>query len=194
LSRIAAALNSSDLSHQRDDREPGIVDVDIVRSLGLTAIRRSLGVALLECRNTCAGDSPHDVARIKELTKMVQSVVQRHAMREGVRVSFKGVAAQVVKELILDRCQTCQGRGVLPMRYDGSGFVIDGTERGESSKDADCPTCLGSGRPRRDAEGRARAAGWDSYTRELGEWWERLYSRLCDAEMVAMRHAKNRLR
>lgn len=177
MSRIAAALNSSDLSHKHDDREPGIVHVDVVRSLGLTAIHRSLGVLILEAKEACAGDSPHDAARIRDLIDAVFNCVRKQERRDKLKVDTRAVASLLVKELVLDRCPRCQGRGFLPLAY--------GPEVRDDDRGADCPTCLGSGRARRDFQGRASAAGHPDYNRALKRFYEAVESRLIEAEWSA---------
>lgn len=183
--RIARALHSSDLSHRHLNREPGLVDCDVVRAAGLTGIRRSLGVAIFECKNACAGDNPHDAARVRDLIELVRRAVESQAKRDKLTLHHRNVAAFMVRELVLDRCPRCQGRGFLPLAY-GPDTAVE--ERG-----ADCPTCLGSGRARRDFEGRSRAAGHPDYNAPLKRFWEAVESRLVEAEAAAMRENGSRL-
>lgn len=186
MTRIASALNSTDLSHRHFDREPGLVDCDVVRALGLTAINRSLGVLILECKQSCAGESPHDAARIRELTSAVRKAVHSQATRDKLTVRFQAVAEFIVKEMILDRCPRCQGRGFLPLAY--------GPDTADEERGADCPTCLGSGRARRDFDGRAKAAGHPDYGHALKQFWEAVECRMVEAEAKAARQHRGRLR
>ena len=186
MSSVASALNSSDLSHRHLDREPGVVDCDIVRSLGLVGINRSLGVLIWQCREACAGDSSHDKRRIAELTEAVARAVRKQEGRDKLRVNTRAVAACLVKELILDRCPRCQGRGFLPLAY--------GPEVPDDSRGADCPTCFASGRARRDFQGRASAAGWSDYSFALKRFYEAMEGRLAHAELNAMRRHWLRMR
>ena len=162
------------------------MDVDIVRSLGLTAIHRSLGVLIIEAKEACAGDSPHDAARIRDLIELVRRQVEKQACRDKLRVLHRSVAEQIVKEFVLDRCPRCQGRGFLPLAY--------GPDAPEDERGADCPSCLGSGRARRDFEGRARAAGHPDYNAALKRFWEAVERRMVEAEAAAARQHWGRMR
>lgn len=179
MTRIASALNSDDLTH-----EDQACDVDTVRALGLTAINRPLGVLIIEAMEACAGDGPDSRARIRELTEAVRGLVQAQSARQSIKVNFASVADLIVRELVLDRCSRCGGRGFLPLAYgpDASGDLT-----GE-----DCPTCLGSGRARRDFKGRAKAAGLPDYSRPLDAFWEAVEGRLAEAEMDARWQVKRR--
>lgn len=173
MTRIARALNSSDLTH-----EPFDCDSDVLRATGTTAIYRNLGVLIIEAREGAAGEGAHAVARIKDLQDGLERLVKRLGRRWRVRVDSSGVAVQLTKELVLDRCGSCQGRGVIPMKYDGS--VNDG-----DSWDVDCTVCLGSGAAKRDYHARAKSAGFTEYDDLLSQWWEMVLQRCCDAEISA---------
>lgn len=188
MTRISRALNSDDLSHQEFD-----CDADVLQATGSASIHKNLGVLIIEAKEGCAGDGPHAVARIKDLEIAVEHRCKSLGRRWGVRVDLGGVAAQVVRELILDRCMQCQGRGFIPMKYDGTRMVAVNTED-DGVKDVDCTVCLGSGAARRDYYGRAKSAGWKEYDKRLSEWWEALLQSCCDAEMSARSAIWKRLR
>lgn len=188
MTRLARALNSEDLSHEEFD-----CDVDVLQATGATALRRNLGVLILEAKEGAAGDSSHAVARIKDLEQALERRIKAVAQRWRVRVDVVAVSQMVVRELVLDRCGHCQGRGFIPMRYDGQRMVaVVGDDEG--AKDVECHVCLGSGSARRDFHGRAVAAGWREYTKRLAEWWEAVLQMCCDAEMSARRSIWLRLR
>ena len=183
MSRIASALHSGDLTHHERP-----CDSDTVRALGLTAIHRSLGVLVMEALESCAGDSPHDAARVRDLISAIQPKVQAQARRDKVKVRVWAVAEILTREIILDRCPRCSGRGFLPLQY--------GPEASEELRGEECPSCNGSGRARRDFHGRARAAGHDDYSAALKRFYEALETRLSEAEQAArwfyqLRFARN---
>lgn len=182
MTRLAKALNSSDLSHQEAD-----CDVDVLQSAGLAAITRNLGVVILEAKQGAAGDGPHAVARIKDLEQALAPRVKRLARRWRLRVDVEKVAKKVALELIVDRCLVCHGRGFIPMRYDGQRMVAVTEDWEDTAKDVDCHVCFGSGAGRRDFDGRARSAGLEKYTRQLADWWEAVLQSCCDAELSAQR-------
>jgi hypothetical protein len=188
MTRLSKALNSKDLEHEEHD-----CDVDVLQATGGTAIRRNLGVLILEAREGAAGEGAHAVARIRDLEEALRQRIQGIARRWRVRVNAVGVAAKVTRELVLDRCSVCQGRGHIPMKYDGSRMVAVVEDDGPT-KDVDCSVCLGSGAARRDYHGRAKAAGFQEYTKRLGEWWEAVLQSCCDAEISARASIKRRLR
>lgn len=179
MSRIAAALNTDDLTH-----EEAPCDADTVRALGLTAIHRQLGVLIVEAKEACAGESPHDAARTRDLIAAVFNVAYKQAKRDKLTIDCEGVSKVLVRELILDRCPRCQGRGFLPLAY--------GPEESDELKGADCPTCFASGRARRDFEGRAKAAGHPAYSAALQRFYEAVESRLAEAELSALDHYRRR--
>lgn len=179
MTRLARALNSEDLTHRET-----ACDADVLQAAGLTAIRKSLGVLILEAKEGAAGDGPHAVARIRDLEQALEARVERLAKRWRVRVDVPGVAALVVREIILDRCMQCQGRGFIPMKYDGTRLVaVYGDVEG--SHDAECTLCLGSGQAKRDYYARAKAAGSAEYTQMISDWWEAVLQSCCDAELTA---------
>lgn len=180
MSRLARALNSSDLAHS--DRD---CDVDVLQAAGLTALTRNLGILIIEAKEGAAGEGSHAVARIKDLEEALKPRITRIARRWRIRVYVDGVSAKVAKELILDRCSVCQGRGVIPMKYDGQRLVAVGEDLDGSAKDVECHVCLGSGAAKRDYHGRAKSAGWNEYTKKLGEFWEALLNSCTDAELSA---------
>lgn len=179
--RIAAALQSSDLSHYERPCHS-----DTVRALGHVAVRRPLGVLLMECRESCAGDSPGAANRLRDLIEAVRRIVYRQADRDRLAVNALTVANLLVRELILDRCPRCSGRGFLPLAY--------GPEQDEDGRGVDCPTCLGTGRARRDFDARARAAGHEVYTIALRRFYEALEGRLTDAEINATHRYRKKFR
>lgn len=172
MTQISRALHSSDLTHRERP-----CDADTVRALGLTAIHRGLGVLVMEALESCAGDSPHDAARVRDLIAAIRPKVQSQADRDGITVRVWSVSEFLARELILDRCPRCSGRGFLPLSYGP-----DSTDelRGEA-----CPSCDASGRSRRDLFGRARAAGYPEYDGALKRFYEALEARLSDAEQAA---------
>lgn len=188
MTRLARALNSDDLSHQEFD-----CDADVLQATGAAAIKKNLGVLIVEAKEGCAGDGPHAVARIKDLEVAIEHRAKATARRWRVRVNISGVASQVVKELILDRCMQCQGRGFIPMKYDGTRMISVNTSD-DLVKDVDCTVCFGSGAARRDYYGRAKSAGWKEYDKQLSDWWEALLQSCCDAEMGARSAIWKRLR
>jgi hypothetical protein len=188
MSRLARALNSDDLSHHEFN-----CDADVLQATGSAAIKSNLGVLIIEAREGCAGDGPHSVARIKDLQFALEARVKAIARRWRVRVNTVAVSAQVVKELVLDRCVQCQGRGFIPMKYDGTRMIDVNTDD-DKIKDVDCTLCLGSGAARRDYHGRAKSAGWPEYTKQLSEWWEALLQSCADAEMTARARIWRKLR
>jgi hypothetical protein len=189
MSRLARALNSDDLSHEEFD-----CDADMLQAAGLTAIRRNLGMLIVEAKEGAAGEGAHAVARIKDLEQALGPRIKRMAQRWKLRVAIQPVASKVTQELVVDRCGVCQGRGVIPMRYDGQRLVAVCEDTEGSSRDVECHVCLGSGAARRDYHGRAKAAGWGDYTKQLAEWWEAVLQSCCDAEISARRGMKRRLR
>lgn len=189
MTRLARALNSSDLAHQEFD-----CDVDVLQSAGLTAITRNLGVLIIEAKEGAAGEGSHAVARIKDLEHALKARVARFGRRWSVRVNVDGVAVQVARELILDRCSCCQGRGVIPMRYDGQRMVAVSHDTEGSAQDVDCHICLGSGAAKRDYNARAKSAGFKEYSKHLAEWWEALLQSCADAELSARQMMWRRLR
>lgn len=182
MTRLARALNSDDLKHE--DRP---CDVDVLQAAGLTAIKRGLGMLVLEAKEA------QSVARIKALEASFCGVVHKWARRWKVRVEAASVAAFMVRELVLDRCLVCQGRGFIPMKYDGQRMVAVIEDEGPT-KDVDCSVCLGSGAARRDYHGRAKAAGWKEYDKRLGEWWEAMLGHFADAELGARQEMYRRLK
>lgn len=188
MTRLARALNSDDLTHEEKP-----CDADVLQATGLTAIHRTLGILIIEAKEGAAGDGPHSAARIKDLQDALKARIKRVGMRWRVSVDVDGVAAHVVRELVLDRCSVCQGRGFIPMKYDGQRMVAVLEDDGPT-KDVDCSLCLGSGAAKRDYVGRARAAGWKEYTQRLGEWWEAVLQTCCDAEISARAGMRKRLR
>jgi hypothetical protein len=178
MTRLSSALSSSDLSHREWD-----CDTDTLQATGLAGIRYNLGVLILEAKEGCAGESSHSVARIKDLEEAMEPHVKRIGRRWRIHVNVRGVAARVVRELILDRCSVCQGRGLIPMKYDGTRLVVVSDDL--DAKDVECSVCLGSGSARRDYYGRAKSAGWPEYTKRFGEWWEAVFQSCCDAELNA---------
>lgn len=188
MTRLARALNSYDLTHSEQD-----CDVDVLQAAGVTAIHRALGVLIVEAKEGAAGEGAHAVARIKDLEIALKTRIQGIARRWRIRVDLEAVASKVARELVLDRCGVCQGRGHIPMRYDGTRLIAVVEDEGPT-KDVDCSVCLGSGAARRDYHGRAKAAGFQEYTKHLGEWWEAVLQSCCDAEISARSSIRKRLR
>jgi hypothetical protein len=185
MSRLAKALNSSDLSHSDPEKASLQYDVELLQACGLTAISRSLGVLIVEAKEGAAGEGSHSVARIKDLEDGLRPRVGRLARRWRVRVNVEGVSVKVARELILDRCSVCQGRGFIPMKYDGQRMVAVSVDLDGGTQDVECHVCLGSGAARRDYHSRAKSAGLREYTKLLGEFWEALLSSCADAELSA---------
>lgn len=156
----------------------------MVGAAGLTAINKPLGMLILEAKESAAGESPHSVARIKALEASLEVYVQRWARRWSIRLSVVPVASQIVRELILDKCLHCQGRGFIPLKYDGSR---------DETVNTDCTECLGSGQGRRDYHARGKAAGRE-YDRYLSEWWEAALGWCAEAESTARASMWRRLR
>jgi hypothetical protein len=189
MTRLARALNSSDLAHEEFD-----CDVDVLQSAGLTAISRNLGVLIVEAKEGAAGEGSHAVARIKDLERGLASRITRMAHRWKVRVDVHGVAVKIAKELILDRCPVCQGRGLIPMKYDGQRMVAVSEDVEGSTQDVECHVCLGSGAAKRDYHSRAKCAGLPEYTKRLSEWWEAVLQSCADAELSARQAMWRRLK
>lgn len=171
MTRISSALHSSDLTHRERP-----CDSDTVRALGLVAIHRPLGVLLIECLESCAGDSPHDARRVRELIAAVAEVVKKQAQRDRIKIHIHNVAEVMVKELMFP-CGRCGGRGFLPLQY--------GLEASDELRGEECPTCSGSGRARRDFQARGRATGHDHYSIAVKRFYEALEGRLSEAEQAA---------
>lgn len=179
MTRISSALNSDDLSQQERP-----CDVDTVRALGLTAIHRGMGVLMMEALESCAGDSSHDRSRVRQLIAAVQERVRKQAQRDKIAIRLWPVAEFLVRELLIDRCPRCSGRGFLPLAY--------GPDAGTELRGEECPSCSGSGRAKRDLNGRARAAGHDEYSPALRAFYEALEGRLSEAESAARWHYRRR--
>jgi hypothetical protein len=188
MTRLARALTSEDLSHREGDCDP-----DHLQAAGLTSIHRNLGVLIIEAKEGAAGEGAHSVARVKDLELALQTRIKRMAQRWKLSVNVVGVSVKVTRELVLDRCGVCQGRGFIPMRYDGTRLIAVVEDDGPT-KDVDCAVCLGSGAARRDYHGRAKAAGFSEYTKRLAEWWEAVLASCCDAEIGARSSMRRRLR
>lgn len=180
MTRLARALNSSDLEHRESD-----CDVDILQAAGLTAIHRNLGILIVEAKEGAAGEGSHAVARIKDLEDALRPRITSLARRWSVRVDVVKVAAKVAQELILDRCSVCHGRGFIPMRYDGQRLVAVSEDLDNTAKDVDCHVCLGSGAGKRDYVGRAKCAGQAEYTKKMDGFWGALLQSCADAELSA---------
>jgi len=189
LTRLSSALNSSDLTHYESD-----CDSDLIRAAGLTSIKKTLGVLIVEATEGATGDCPHSAARVRDLQNALHSRVQRWARRCNIKVNRAGVAALIVRELILDRCPHCQGRGHIPMRYDGQRLVVVGIETVDPTVDADCPVCLGSGKAKRNYHARAKAAGLEDYDRRLDDFWKYALDACAEAEASARADMWRRLR
>ena len=188
MSRLSSALNSDDLAHHEH-----ACDADMLQATGTVSLHKNLGVLILEAREGCAGEGSHSVARIKDLETALEARVKRIARRWSVRVDSAMVASQIARELILDRCSQCQGRGLIPMKYDGTRLIPVEVEDDDGIKDVECSLCLGSGAAKRDYHGRTKAAGWTEYTKQLSEWWESVLQSCCDAELSARRSIWKRL-
>lgn len=184
MTTIARALQSSDLAHHERP-----CDVDTVRALGLTAINRGeLGVMILEAKESCAGDSYDASRRLKDLIRAVTAEVYRTADRFHVKVRHEPVAVHMVREIMFP-CERCGGRGFIPLVY--------GPEASDSLADTPgvtCPSCLGSGRPPRDFEARARVAGHPAYRDALRRFYEALEAVFGRAEHTAWDNYRARFR
>ena len=205
MTRLAKALNSSDLAHEEQD-----CDVDLLQAAATTAMpkltdeereqakrgeflavtadadrTRSLGVLIVEAKEGAAGEGAHAVARIKDLEDALGPRIKRLARRWNIKVDAGRVSALVAKELILDRCTVCQGRGVIPMKYDGQRMVAIADDLDAAAHDVDCHVCFGSGAGRRDHHARAKSAGFSEYSSRLSDWWEALLNSCADAELSA---------
>jgi hypothetical protein len=188
MTRLSAALNSSDLEHHEQD-----CDVDMLQATGTTAIHRTLGVMIIEAKEGAAGEGSHAVARIKDLEDALRIHVKSWARSWRIRVDLVAVSTKIARELILDRCSVCQGRGVIPMKYDGTRMVAVSGDA-EGVHDVECHVCHGSGAAKRDYHGRAKAAGMQDYTKRLAEWWEAVLGSCADAELDARRAIWRKLR
>jgi hypothetical protein len=182
MTRLARALNSDDLSH-----EEGPCDTDVLQATGTVSIYRGLGVLILEAKEGAAGEGAHAVARIKDLERALGARIKRMAQRWRLRVDVDGVASQIARELILDRCLHCQGRGFTPMSYTSSDEIFD-------EVNMTCEPCHGSGAGRNDYHARYKAAGFNEYTRQLGDWWEAVIQSCCDAENSARSYVWRKLK
>lgn len=171
MTRIASALHSSDLSHKERP-----CDADTVRALGLTGIHRALGVLVMEALEACAGDSPHDARRVKELIEAVGEEAKKQARRDRIKIHPLKVAEVMVRELIFP-CGRCGGRGFLPLTY--------GPEASDELKGEECPSCGGSGRARRDFRARGEATGHDHYSIAVKRFYQALEGRLSEIEWAA---------
>jgi hypothetical protein len=184
--RIAAALQSSDLSHHERP-----CDSDTVRALGLAAVHRSLGVLIMEAKEACAGSSYGDAAKIRDLQAAIANIVRKQARRDNLVVNPVTIAALLVREIIMDRCPRCGGRGFLPLAYSQ---IENDRSQPENDRGVDCPTCFASGRARRDFVERARVAGIDGYSMALKRFYDALEDRLAEAEFNAMTDYYRRFR
>lgn len=174
MTTIARALQSSDLAHHERP-----CDVDTVRALGLTAIRRPLGVLILEAKEACAGDSHDAVTRMRALIEAVHKLVHKEADRAGIKVHYMPVAVHMVREIMFP-CGRCGGRGFIPLVY--------GPEASDNLADTPgvtCPSCEGSGRPPRDFKARVRVAGHPTYKDALRRFYEAVELRVSAAEWAA---------
>jgi hypothetical protein len=187
VSRLARALCSHDLKHYERP-----CDVDVLQAAGLSGIKKRLGVLILEAREGCAGESSDSKARLRDLFEALHAKIKKDAMRAKLRVNALNVAALMMRELVLDRCQVCQGRGFLPMRYDGRRFVVVGGENHEATNESECTVCFGSGAARRIPANRERAAGI-GYDKRLSEWWDAVLTELTYLEGEARRSIFSRL-
>ena len=79
------------------------------------------------------------------------------------------------------------------MRYDGTRAIVVGSGE-DSTGEAECTVCLGSGRARRDYRARARAAGWKDYSRDLAEFWDGLLTHAAECEADARHMVWRRLK
>lgn len=159
----------------------------------MTAIHRKLGVLIVEAKEGAAGEGSHAVARIKDLEQALEPRLKRIARRWHIRIYADTAAKKVAQELIIDRCLVCHGRGFIPMKYDGQRMVVVSDDADDSARDVDCHACFGSGAGKRDLDGRAIAAGWGTYTKQLGEWWEAVLQSCADAELSARQAMWRRL-
>lgn len=170
MTRLASALNSDDLYHHER-----LCDVDFVHSAGACHARRLWGILLVEAREACAGEDQHSAARVKALEWTLARKVLRWSQDFKIRVDAYPVACLMVRELLLDQCPRCEGRGFLPLSY--------GTEAtGEGG--AQCPDCHGKGKARPNKLAREKAAG-RPYDAKLENWWELVIGRCLDAENTA---------
>jgi DnaJ-class molecular chaperone len=191
MSRLARALNSSDLSEAEY-----LVDSDVLKAAALSQVRKgsknapgsllrdSLGMMLSEARHGACGDSSHAVARIKDVQQDLELKLRKWSMRWPIRVTEPEMAELLVRELLLDFCVVCQGRGFIPLSYTSV----------EEAAWSDCSSCLGSGQAKRDYEARAKAAGHKDYSTDLDQFWDSVLDRCTDLEIGAQRKMWKRLR
>lgn len=174
MTRLSAALNSDDLQHHNEY----LCDVNIIHAAGVGHMREPLGVLIVEAKEGCAGEGSDSVARIRSLEQALCLRVSRWAKKWRVQVFTHLVADHIVRELLLNQCVRCQGRGFLPLAY---GIESDG-EGG-----AQCTDCVGTGKARPNHQARAIAAGWPQYHPLLDSWFGYVLSRCDEAESTARR-------
>lgn len=172
MTRLSAALNSDDLYHHER-----LCDVNFVHGAGACHFRRFWGIQIIEAREASAGEDWHSAARVRALQWTLARKVDRWSRNERMRVPAYPVACLMTRELLLDQCPRCEGRGFLPLSYG-----LDAADQ----TGAECPDCGGRGKAKANKAAREEAIG-RPYDAKLDDWWERVIARCMDAENAAAR-------
>ena len=138
-----AARQSSSLKHSRSEVRTA---TDTLQALALC------GDSILIEFQAAAGES--GVKVVRELIGRIQGrVVLANSSFRAI-----GIALQIARELMLDKCPACQGRGHIPASADG-----------ENERDHPCLACNNTGRIAQDDTQRALMAGESKYTPVLAK-------------------------
>ena len=137
-----AARQSSSLRHSRSEVRTA---TDTLQALALC------GDSILIEFQAAAGES--GVKVVREFQDRVYGKAVR--LTNGAYRAM-GIAMQVVRELMLDKCPVCQGRGYIPASADG-----------ENEREHSCLACNSTGKIAQDDGQRALMAGADRYTNDL---------------------------
>jgi hypothetical protein len=188
-------LSSSNLSPKEN-----FCDLDVLTAAGLAQTQQTndgkltespagaLGILLVEAYEAAAGTGPHEVRRVKNLEAKLARRIGTWAQRQGIteRIRVWSMARHLVRELLLEKCPTCFGTGVLPI-------VVH--EVSDRLHESDCPTCLGSGRRAIDERGRAMAAVGDATAYgAVAQFYEYVLTMIARAEARARGQMARRLK